>query len=112
MADSLVTSPNRAETQRLWRLIDAGYQPIDWHVDFKSGWRWASTSWHRDIAGGPLGADLKVPWELARLQHLPQLAVASEYAQKTKGFPPAEVLRAEYRNQLLDFTPRTHQGSA
>ena len=42
--------------------------PIDWHTDFKSGYHW-SKKYYRELSGKP-GADIKVPWELSRCQHL------------------------------------------
>ena len=52
------------------------YQPIDWQLDFKSGFRWSEKTWYMDVPiGKELGTDIKVPWELSRLQHLPQLAL-------------------------------------
>lgn len=42
--------------------------PIDWHVDFKTGARWPKR-FYREI-GSIKGADIKVPWELSRCQHL------------------------------------------
>ena len=52
------------------------YQPIDWQLDFKSGFRWSENTWYMDVPiGKELGTDIKVPWELSRLQHLPQLAL-------------------------------------
>ena len=49
---------------------------IDWQRDFKSGRRWpdAHISLVPTVLGG--GSDIKVPWELARCQHLPLLAAA------------------------------------
>ncbi|RJQ55276.1 MAG: heparinase [Nitrospiraceae bacterium] len=48
-----------------------GYQPIDWHIDFKSGYRWDTETFYRDISvGHKEGVDIKVPWELSRFQHL------------------------------------------
>jgi hypothetical protein len=48
-----------------------GYQPIDWHCDFKSGYRWDPKTFYRDISiGDKEGVDIKVPWELSRFQHL------------------------------------------
>jgi uncharacterized heparinase superfamily protein len=45
--------------------------PIDWHTDFKSGFRWPLRP-AREIAYADLGRpnDVKVPWELSRLQWL------------------------------------------
>jgi len=50
--------------------IDLG-QPIDWHRDFKTGKTWP-LSFMRDINYTNLGcpSDVKVPWELSRLQWL------------------------------------------
>jgi hypothetical protein len=51
------------------------YEPIDWHVDFVSGFRWPHDAWHADIVPGrDPRADIKVPWELARCYHLVTLA--------------------------------------
>lgn len=46
------------------------YEPIDWHTDFKSGYRWSADHWSTAIRIGHLpGVDVKVPWELSRFQH-------------------------------------------
>lgn len=42
--------------------------PIDWHKDFKSGKKWDKL-FYRDITR-TARADIKVPWELSRCQHL------------------------------------------
>jgi hypothetical protein len=49
---------------------------IDWQRDFKSGRRWPDVHISRvpTVLGG--GSDIKLPWELARCQHLPLLAAA------------------------------------
>lgn len=50
-------------------------RPIDWHTDFKSGRRWSPAHHYVRIAIDDVpGADVKVPWELSRGQHLPWLA--------------------------------------
>lgn len=41
---------------------------IDWHYDFKSGKRW-DIAFYKQIKT-PSDADIKVPWELSRCQHL------------------------------------------
>jgi hypothetical protein len=52
--------------------------PIDWHADFKSGYRWDPSMTYLDVPSGHVpGVDIKVPWELSRGQHLPLLAQAS-----------------------------------
>lgn len=75
------------------------YAPIDWQLDFKSGYRWSADLWHRDIRFGDVaGADVKVPWELARMQHLPQLALAA-----LAGLLPVARAAREFQQQVLDF---------
>lgn len=42
--------------------------PVDWQVDFKCGKHWPKM-FYRELTT-PQGADIKVPWELSRCQHL------------------------------------------
>ncbi len=79
--------------------IFENYEPIDWQKDFKSGFRWSEKKWYKDqrIAHKP-GSDIKVPWELARLQHLPQLAIFAMADSNLK-----ERNLKEFKNQILDF---------
>ena len=98
-----VVKGNLWEAQRLWNLIDRtdGYVAIDWHLDFKSGFRWTETAWYLDVPyGNHPGADIKVPWELSRMQHLPWLAQA---ALLTEDAAVAKRCAREYRSQILDF---------
>jgi hypothetical protein len=75
------------------------YMPIDWQKDFKSGFRWNERTWYKDIKYGNIpGIDIKVPWELARLQHLPQLAIFSLVDETLK-----EQNIKEFKYQILDF---------
>ncbi len=104
--DAHVNRSNRDEARRLWRLVgDDDYRPIDWQLDFRSGYRWRGAA-HIVELSVPVdaGADVKVPWELGRLQHLPHLALcAIVAAEGGKGFAPAERYVREVRCQLLDF---------
>lgn len=101
-----VNPANADECTRIWRMIhNKEYNPIDWQLDFKSGYRWNERAWYADIAYGHMpGVDIKVPWELARMQHLPQLAWAYHLAVRgNTGFEPPERYAREFRNQILDF---------
>lgn len=100
-----INAANLERARQVWKLVDLDYTPIDWHLDFKSGYRWNESTWYRDIRFGDTpGADVKVPWELARMQHLPRLAMAHALALgNTQGFQPAKVYAREFRNQVLDF---------
>jgi Heparinase II/III-like protein/Heparinase II/III N-terminus len=57
---------------------------IDWHVDPKSGYRWPKLFYTELLPVGTLtnNADVKLPWELSRMQHLPTLGKAYRITQK------------------------------
>lgn len=95
---------NREVALATWNLIDdPKYEPIDWHIDFKSGYRWQPNQWWRNIPHGHRpGVDIKVPWELARMQHLVPLALEAGIL-KVSDPSRAEDLRKEARSQTLDF---------
>ena len=66
-------------------LLGSGFvrlDPIDWHIDFKSGLRWEKI-FYRDL-GKIQGADIKVPWELSRCQHLLWLGEAYLFTKEKK----------------------------
>ncbi|HEX3037297.1 MAG TPA: alginate lyase family protein [Thermodesulfobacteriota bacterium] len=96
---------NLGESQRIWRLVDQDYNPIDWHLDYKSGYRWSGNTWYHSIPyGHKPGVDVKVPWELARMQHFPLLVWAYILAANgEKGFQASQVYVREFRNEILDF---------
>ncbi|MDP3809771.1 MAG: heparinase II/III family protein [Hydrogenophaga sp.] len=100
-----INRTNLKESQRIWQLIGPDYVPIDWQLDFKSGYRWREDVWHRDISLGHLpGVDIKVPWELGRMQHLPTLALACHFARaEAPGFRDATAYAQEFCSQVLDF---------
>lgn len=92
----VVTPANLAESRRIWSLVSPDYVPIDWQIDFKSGYRWSARTWYRDIRYGHLpGVDVKVPWELARCQHLPALAALAARSED-------EAIRERYAREVLD----------
>ena len=81
------------------KSIADNYEPIDWQKDFKSGFRWNENAWYKDHPiGHKLGVDIKVPWELARFQHLPQLAIFCLVVDSLK-----EKNIKEFKYQVLDF---------
>lgn len=97
-----INSANLAYAQAVWCRIDAGYLPIDWQLDFKSGFRWSEAEWAKRLKYAHLpGVDVKVPWELARMQHLPQLALRA-MALKQHTAERQQLVR-EIRNQIFDF---------
>lgn len=97
-----INAANVRESRRIWRLIDRddGYIPIDWQRDIKSGFRWSAKQHFSTAPISPaLGADIKVPWELGRLQHLPLLALAARHVEPDM----ARTCVQEIYAQLLDF---------
>lgn len=89
-------------SQHIWKKIQsekANYEPIDWQKDYKSGFRFESQSAYTKQYKLALadGIDLKMPWELGRLQHLPQLAIF--YKNNSENI---EIIK-EYKCQMLDF---------
>lgn len=83
--------------------IDEDYRHIDWQRDYKSGYRWDESRWHKDIRYGHIdGPDIKAPWEIGRLQHLPVLAIAAyidgDINKKLDG-----KYFDEFRNEFYDF---------
>ncbi|MCL6474531.1 MAG: heparinase II/III family protein [Firmicutes bacterium] len=100
-----VSPGNLHQSRQIWQLIQGDYTPIDWQLDVKSGYRWDENTWFKLVPVSPAkGADIKVPWELSRMQHLPHLAIACALARRGEaGFEPAEVYAREFRNQVLDF---------
>jgi hypothetical protein len=78
-------------------IISDSYALIDWQVDVKSGFRWDELDWYKDITYGNLeGVDIKVPWELGRLQHL--IPILISYT-KNNNFKYIK----EIEHQIIDF---------
>ena len=75
------------------------YRKIAWRKDIKSDYSFDQTHIGSDtIENLPNGIDIKIPWELARMQHWPQMALYGvKHDEKQKC-----ILR-EFENQLNDF---------
>jgi hypothetical protein len=93
----LINRSNLKEAQRIWQLVDRGYEPVDWQLDFKSGFRWDASTWYMNIQlGHRPGCDVKVPWELSRCQHFHVFSWAYQLSKDQRYLK-------EFRNQVLDF---------
>jgi hypothetical protein len=93
---------NRHCSERVASELGAEYRPIDWHADRRAGYRFPANRWARLIQPGPRpGVDIKVPWELSRMQHLVPLALVAvddETDPELAGRCEAEVF-----HQIRDF---------
>ncbi|MFC2131838.1 alginate lyase family protein [Bacteroidota bacterium] len=101
---SHVSDNNYGECVRILNNINQDYKPIDWQLDFKFGYRWSETCWYKDLKYGDIpGADIKVPWELGRMQHLILLAYAYSLSKSEESNSNPDKYSDEFQNQVLDF---------
>ncbi len=81
----LINEKNREYSKNLRDMISTHYIPIDWRLDFKSGYYWDSQLHYSKVSYGKhIGVDVKVPWELSRMQHLVQYVWAYLLAKQGK----------------------------
>ncbi|MGC8957304.1 MAG: alginate lyase family protein [Candidatus Kapaibacteriota bacterium] len=81
-------------------LFSGNYKPINFWNDPKSGYIW-EPQFYRSLKI-TLGKDVKQPWELGRMQHLPVLAYCYHLARK-EGNPNSQRFVDEFENEILDF---------
>ena len=99
-----VSPKNLPVCQEAWQCISKNYVPIDWQVDFKSGYRWRETDWQGDCSLRYFpGRDVKVPWELGRCNH--HITLAQAY-----GLVHDDDYAREFRDQVLDFISQNPPG--
>lgn len=81
-AHNLIIAEADQVCEHVFNLLGSG--PVDlgpkinWHTDFKTGYRWNPRTYYRRIRHAPYpgGYDIKVPWELSRCQHFIRLGQA------------------------------------
>lgn len=95
----LLPSEHKERSRILHSFISSDYEPIDWIVDFRSGFRWTLDYYKFLIYGNKEGVDIKVTWELSRLQHLFDLSLCCRFVDDNQ----KSALKQEIVNQLLDF---------
>lgn len=103
--DTLINKKNLSYSKYVRSKISDNYSPIDWRIDFKSGYCWDSKKHYSEMVFGKHpGVDVKVPWELSRMQHLVQFVWAYTLAKEGKeGFYSPEVYVREFQDEVLDF---------
>lgn len=103
--DLLGSGWSKIEDQKRKILKDDNYKSIDWHCDINSRYRWDSKIWYtkiKDLINH--GRDIKVPWELSRMQHLTIFCWAYHLAEKNyEGFKSKDFYLEEFKRQVLDF---------
>ncbi len=82
------------------KITNPEYQHINFWSEPKTGFEWEPKYFKEtEIL---LGKDIKYPWELGRMQHLPFLAISYSY-NLIKDAEYAKKLAEEFQNQVLDF---------
>lgn len=99
----LVNKSNVGYSKGIWSEIlnlNSLYVPIPWNRDMKTGFMY-DTKQHFStlkLIAPKEGVDVKVPWELSRMQHLPvMLRIA------LSGNPDSDAIISEVKCQVLDF---------
>tara|TARA_B100000925_G_scaffold286543_2_gene264445 strand:+ start:1637 stop:3757 length:2121 start_codon:yes stop_codon:yes gene_type:complete len=88
---------NRGHALKVNSLIEGRYSYIDWSLDVYSGYRWEPNTWYLKQRSVPEGVDIKTPWEIGRLQFLPQVALLSNHS------PDSQEQIIFIKNTILDF---------
>ena len=84
---------------------------IDWHLDFKCGYKWNPDEYYLGTGNYVTlddNSDVKVPWELSRCQHFATLGKAYWYINQTKKQNvkckiDGEKYAREFVNQITDW---------
>ena len=84
--------------QKLINQISNAYQFIDWQLDIRSGFRFdVKKQFDDQLIDQTKNVDIKNCWELGRLQHFPQMALAAHNSSNKA------LIILEFKNQSLDF---------
>lgn len=99
-----INQQNQSEANKIIDLLPENYKLIDWQRDFISGFRWREDTLSIALKYGDApGVDVKIPWELGRLQHLMLFPTAFKLSKANKISIKSDLILAEYQNQILDF---------
>lgn len=102
--DLFINKSNVNKSLDIINLLTGTYKPIDWQLDINSGYRWDAKVWYKHIKyGNQAGAEVKVPWELGRFQHLIIILYAIIIYKKEDNTDNVRNFAVELRNQILDF---------
>ena len=87
---------HKSTSTKIAGLIAKNYQQIDWQKEIIADYDFDIKN-PFDKQKTKNGVDIKHPWELGRLQHLPRLALFAIHSEKKN-----ELIK-EFKNQSLDF---------
>lgn len=87
-SSSIRSEANRS-LENLFNLLGSGdkeLNPIDWHTDFKTGFKWKPGIFYKDYIqeGINSNSDVKVPRELSRCHHFLKLGLAYQFTKDEK----------------------------
>lgn len=87
--------------RKRYHILD--YKPINWFVDYKSGFFFEPRTYDSIEKCGAVisnkpGVDIKCPWELGRFYHLVQMALLAVIVKKYRG-----IIIREFKNEVYDF---------
>jgi hypothetical protein len=98
----LLDKTDSASMNRHYKAMN--YKPIDWQLDFKSGYRWNQRMFFRWIKFGNIkGADVIVPWELSLFQDRMVLAQTYKLTNDQKFIN-------EFQDQVNDWIENNRPG--
>mgnify|MGYP000859079694 CR=1 FL=1 len=104
LIESFPNKENRKTALSLLDQIDKEHKFIDWQSDFKSNYHWDISSVSSKIKYGNVkGADIKVPWELGRMQYLITLSYAYYLFTHFGNKERATHYESVFKNIILDF---------
>lgn len=94
---NICTKSNQSYSNYVASCISQGYAILDWQRDIKSRYCYNERMWYRNIPiENQVGVDIKIPWELSRMQHLILFSRAYGDSGNRKYIE-------EFRNEVLDF---------
>lgn len=95
--ENFIKLPNQEYSKKLMELLPTEYELIDWQRDFRSGYRWSELKWHKLLKiAEQKGAEIKLPWELGRMQHL--ITFYHAWSDLNN-----ELYLNEFQYQIIDF---------
>lgn len=87
--------------RKRYHILD--YKPINWFVDYKSGFFFEPREYNSiekctAVISNKPGVDIKCPWELGRFYHFVQMALFAVTEKKYRG-----IIIREFKNEVYDF---------